>query len=68
MRADDLTPGIAKIAVEINPVFILALVQAESSRVEAGNYPDVQAFGPLILLKQLEDGERSGRFIAMNSG
>src|SRR5437899_2805313 len=56
------------IAIQIDAVLVLAPVEFEPFRVQARDEPDIQMLGPLVLLKKLQHGQWTGRFIAMNAG
>ena len=59
---------VAIVAVKIDPILVFAGVLLEAGRVEAWTDEQVNAAWPGVGLDQLEHGQWSGRFVAVDAG
>ena len=65
---DFVGEGVEVFAVQINAAPILPRVRGEAEWVQARAKPEVEIFGPLVLLEQAQGGQRAGGFVAVDAG
>ena len=60
--------GLAVLAVEVQAGGVFAPIQRKAAGIQTGAEPKVQICRPRVVCEQLADGQRAGRFVAVDAG